>query len=233
MHPTTPHQLEQMKIVDSIENNILNNTANIELLNAPKNFDSDPRTCLGLFHLPKPTLKNTLYKKIIVPIKKQFPEHYYTKKNSLHMTIKNIRTASDPPTFSQKDIQTAEKVFSQITKTHKTFNVYFYKLLLFPMSLSLVGLTDPEFDKIVLDSDKILNDHNLSDNKKYANSKYFFINVTLARFENKFFNSLLDPVKQISNSLNFEPYTVDSASLVTTNASFHTKTIIKSWKLQM
>ncbi|HIH13441.1 TPA: hypothetical protein HA242_06995 [Candidatus Woesearchaeota archaeon] len=55
------------------------------------------------------------------------------------MTIKNIRVINNPPHFTEGDVNQAGKVFSQIIPKHKRFNVYFYRLLLFPNNLALLG----------------------------------------------------------------------------------------------
>lgn len=148
------------------------------------------------------------------------------------MTIKNIRVINDPPHFTKEDIGMAEQAFESVVPHHKQFNVYFYRLLLFPNNLALIGTTGPELDSIVLDLDKELNEADVPDDKKYMNSQYFFSNMTLARFNNAPSEEFLHKVEELSQSLSFEPYTVDSVTLITCTAVFTKKNIIKTWKLR-
>jgi len=96
----------------------------------------------------------------------------------------------------------------------------------------LIGTTDPELDRIVLDLDKNLTKANLADDKKYLNSQYFFSNMTLARFNPPISKDFKKQVNNISSQLKFKPYTVDSVSLITGNAVLNQLKIIKTWKLK-
>jgi 2'-5' RNA ligase len=148
------------------------------------------------------------------------------------MTIKNIRVIDEPPRFSDADVKKAEQVFESVIPRHKKFEVYFYRLLLFPNNLALIGTTDLELDSIILDLDKELNRAGVPDDKKYLNSQYFFSNVTLARFYGTPSEELVKKVEELSQSISFEPYTVDSVTLLTGNAVFVKKNVIHTWNLK-
>ena len=186
--------------------------------------------CLTSVHFPSSELKNEI-EKIIKPLKDQFPEPYYYDFDSLHLTIKNIRVINDPPHFTTEDIKKAEKVFSRIVPKHSKFKVYFYRLLLFPNNLALIGTTDSESDNIIIDIDAGLKSAGVGDDKKYVNSKYFISNVTLARFNKPVSQEFKDLVEKLSKGVNLEPYLVDSVSLITTNAVLKKLHVINSWKL--
>lgn len=147
------------------------------------------------------------------------------------MTIKNIKVISDPPNFTDDDIKKAQNVFTEVIPHHKKFNVYFYRLLMFPNNLALIGTTDPELDEIFFDLDRKLNEAGIPDDKKYSNAKYYFSNMTLVRFQypsERFKNK----VRDISEKLSLSPYEVNSVSLVSCNAVFNKRNIIQTWKLQ-
>ena len=144
-----------------------------------------------------------------------------------------MKTISDPPSFTEKDIRVVNKIFSAIIPQYYKFPVYFYRLLLFPNNLALMGTTDEELDKIIFDLDQKMKENGIIDDKEYLNSKYFFSNITLARFTSlvneQFKQKVNDLSIQIPNI--FKPYTVDSVTLLSCNAVFQKRRIIGQWTL--
>lgn len=226
----TTHRLSQIEIINQIENQIKGNNLGFSTVSPVENFETDPRMCLTSVHLPSKDLILEI-QELINPLKSLSPEPYYYPKSSLHMTIKNIRVINNPPRFNEEDIRKAKEVFSRSIPNHKKFNVYFFKLLLFPNNLTLMGTTDPELDSIVLDLDKELRSIGLPDDKHYINSKYFFANITLARFSESISQEFADKVSELSANLKIDPYTIDSVSLVTSNAVLKRLRIIDTWQL--
>lgn len=225
----TNHQQKQLQIIQQIDDQVNAKALNFTTVPPVSNFDDDPRICLTSFHVPKPELKQ-IAKEIITQLKSIEPNFYYYDEDSLHMTIKNVRVISDPPTFDTTDIKKVEQVFSQIIPRHQKFNVYFFRLLLLPNNVSLIGTTDPELDEIIFDIDRELIKVGVPDDKKYTNDKYFFSNMTLARFETST-PTFEKKVQEISESINIQPYEVDTVSLVTGNAVFKKIKVINSWDL--
>lgn len=229
MSTLSKHQIKQRQVVDKIEEYFKSNKVSVV---APiDDFDTDPRICLTGVHFPNKKLINKIKKEIINPIKKNFPNAYYYKPSSLHMTIKNVKVIDDPPTFTDDDVAKVKKVFSETIPKHMRFRVYFYRLILFPNSLSLLGTTDPELDNIFFSLDQKLREINIPDNKKYVNKKYFFSNITLARFDKTPPDKFKDMVNKISNSLSFKPYSVNSVTLIVANASLTKCKKVDTWNL--
>lgn len=227
----TDHQLKQIEVVNQIEAQIKDNSLKFTTVSPVTDFANDTRVCLTGVHFPSSELKNEILKLISV-LKDKFPEPYYYDISPLHLTIKNVRVVNDPPHFTAEDIKKAEEVFSRIIPRHLKFKVYFYRLLLFPNNLALIGTTDPELDNIVLDLDAGLKTAGVGDDKKYANSKYFLSNVTLARFSNPVSQEFRNMVEKLSGEIRMKPYTVDSVSLITTNSVLKKLHVINSWKLK-
>lgn len=227
----TDHQLGQIEVVNKLEAQVKNNLSGFSTVTPVADFENDPRTCLTSVHLPSNELKNTILD-LTKPLKEKFPEHYYYDSNSLHLTVKNVRVINDPPHFTGDDIQKAKNVFTKVIPNHQKFNVYFYRLLLFPNNLALMGTTDPEFDEIFFDLDSELKKVGLDDDKKYINSKYFISNVTLARFSKPVSQEFKEMVEKISREVKIKPYLVDSVSLVTSNAVLKNLHVISTWGLK-
>ncbi len=224
------HRQKQIEVIDQIESQVKNNNLKFETAVPVEDYNNDPRICLTSVHIPSDSLKQKVQEKIIKSLRIVSPSIYFYSPDSIHMTIKNVRVINNPPNFTQADIKKAKQVFSEVIPNYNKFKVYFYRLLLFPNNLALIGTTDPEFDNIVLDLDKRLKKIGLPDDKQYNNSQYFFSNMTLARFSTSS-QAFVKKVGQLSGEIIFDPYTVDSVSLVTCNIVFKNPQIIGEWKL--
>ncbi|MFZ2206894.1 MAG: hypothetical protein WA061_06105 [Microgenomates group bacterium] len=212
------HQDKQIEIINKIEGQIKNNSLQATAVVPVADFAEDKRICLTSVHFPKTQFTDSISRNIINPLKAIFPNAYYYEPSSLHLTIKNIKTICDPPTFTPHDVETAKNVLNQVLSTHTRFNIYPYRLLLFKNNLALMSTTDEELDKIILHLDTELKRSGIADNKQYINDKYFFSNMTVARFSATPNDLFREKVEEISASLNLPSYSVDSVSLITGNA---------------
>lgn len=226
----TDHQLKQQDVINKIADQVSNNSLGFSTVTPVEDYESDSRICLTSVHFPRKELIEKV-QTLIEPLQKLEPTFFYYPSDSLHLTIKNVRVINDPPHFTEEDVQRVKQVFSETIPSHKKFKIYFYRLLLFPNNLALIGTTDPELDNIVLDLARELNNISVPDDKVYANSKYFFSNMTLARFNTQPSQKLKKKVLGLSENLKLEPYVVDSVTLVTCNAVFKKRHEIGTWKL--
>ena len=230
-HIFSLHQEEQVKVIDKVEEQVKNSSLGFSTVAPVENYENDTRICLTSVHLPNQELVAKVQDTLIKPLREISSDIFYYPPDSLHMTIKNIRVINDPPHFMDEDKQKAKEVFASVIPNHKKFQVYFYRLLVFPNNIALIGTTDPELDSIILDLDKHLNSAGIADDKKYLNSQYFFSNMTLARFNNKPTPEFIKKVNELSDSPVFEPYVVDSVTLITCTVVFTKRNIIGTWKL--
>lgn len=212
------HQDKQIEIINQIEKQIKNNSLQATAVVPVKDFAIDNRICLTSVHFPKTQFIDLINRSIIDPLRAIFPDAYYYEPSSLHLTIKNIKTINDPPTFTPHDVEAAKDVLNRIIPNHSTFNIYPYRLLLFKNNLALISTTDEELDEIILHLDTELERSGIPDNKQYVNDKFFFSNMTLARFSTTPTDLFKEKVAEISSSLNLSSYCVDSVSLITGNA---------------
>lgn len=228
----TLHQQKQIEVINKIEEQVKNNSLRFSTVRPIEDFDNDPRLCLTSVHLLHPNLKQEIHQLLINPLREIGPQHYYYAPESLHMTIKNIRVINYPPHFTEEDIRRVKKIFEETIRRQKKFKVYFYRLLLFPSNLALIGTTDPELDEIVLDLDERLKIASILDDKQYVNSRYFFSNITLVRFLSPPSEELKNKINEFSHNINIKPYIVDSITLLSCNAVFKKRRIIGSWDLK-
>ncbi|MCL5113556.1 MAG: hypothetical protein M1372_00095 [Patescibacteria group bacterium] len=232
MDISSPYQKEQIGLINQIEQQVISRSFRLSAVSPVNDFGKDTRICLTSVHIPHEQLINKIESFLIEPLRKVTPDYFFYPPDSLHMSIKNVRVINDPPHFVNEDISKATQVFESVIPRHKRFNVYFYRLLLFPNNLALVGTTDPELDNIILDLDRELKKAGVPDDKVYISSQRFFSNTTLARFNNAPTREFLKRVEELSKSISFEPYTVDSVTLLTCNAVFLDRNIIKTWELK-
>lgn len=225
------HQQHQLKIIDQIEKQISTNSLQSSTVSPVTDFKRDTRICLTSVHFPSNEFMSYISESIIKPLRAISPEHFYYSDKSFHITVKNIRVIHDPPSFTPENIQTVREVFSKTIPLHKKFKVNFYRLLLFPNNLALMGTTEPELDNIVLDLNKCLTENGVPDDKQYVNSKYFFSNITLARFNSDVSQKFVNAVEELSKNITIDPYVIDSVSLITANAVLSKLQIIETWKL--
>jgi hypothetical protein len=231
MHIFSNHQKHQIEVIDNIEKQIIKNSLNFTIVPPPLDLENDSRICLTSVHIPHSEFINDVQQKLITPLKKTDPNQYYYPLDSFHMTIKNVRIVHNPPNFNEIDIKKAKEVFSKTIPNHKRFSVYLYRLLLFPGSVALIGTTDEELDNIIIDLNKKLREVGLPDDKKYANDKFFFCNMNLARFTKPITREYKDKVLELSKNINFKPYIIDSVTLLTSNAVLKKRNIVGTWNL--
>lgn len=231
LYNRTVYQEKQMEVINLIEDQIKNDNVNFSTVSPSENYAEDERMCLTSVHFPDGELLSEIREKIILPLQKVMPSHYYYENDSLHLTIKNIRTINNPPNFGELDIARAKGVFDQIMPRHRRFRVFFYRLLLFKSNLALVGTTDEELDNLVLDLDRGLKIAHVPDDKRYSNDKNFFCNMTLARFTSPVTDEYESRIKEISGRIKLAPYTIDSVNLLTANAVLKKAKIYGKWML--
>ncbi|MCR4324420.1 MAG: hypothetical protein NUV69_01910 [Candidatus Curtissbacteria bacterium] len=227
----TNYQQKQIEVINKIEKQVNGNSLRFSTVSPVEDYENDNRQCLTSVHIPNKTLKEKIQTVLTEPLQAIEPDYYYYLPDSLHLTIKNVRVINEPAHFDENDILKVEKVFSETIPKYKEFNVYFYRLLLFPNSLALIGTTDEELDDLVLDLDKKLSEAGVPDDKKYSNLRYFFCNMTLARFSQAS-KKFKQKVEELSDSIDFEPYAINSVTLLTCNAAFKKRHVINTWSLK-
>jgi len=231
MFDQTDHQKHQLKVIDDIEQSLLKNQQSFSVVTPVDDFFNDPRMALTAVHFPKISFLKKIREEVLEPLKNISPEHFYYPDEFIHMTVKNIKTISDPPEFSDQDIEKVEQAFEQVIPKYKPFKAYYYRLFLFKHNLALMGTTDPDLDNIILELDKSLNKVGVPDNKVYLNNKYFFSNVTLIRFNKPITAEFKEKVAELSKKLKPFSYKIDSVTLLTCNAVMNKRTNIKTWEL--
>lgn len=227
----TAYQLKQKEVVDEIEEKIKGNAIDFSTVSPAQAWETDNRICLTGVHILDGFIRNQISEKIIKPLWEVSPEPHYYSNDTLHATIKNIRVISDPPRFSNDDIQNAKEIFAKVVPLHKAFQAFFYRLVIFPGSLNLIGTTEEELNNLILDLEQKLRAKEIMDDKIYSDPKTFFANVTLARFIKPVSEDFKVKVDELNKTISFDNYVFDSVTLLTCNAVFEKRNIIGVWEL--
>jgi len=228
------HQLQQKKVVDLIDSALNQGSVPFSTVEPVADFSSDPRLTLTSVHFPGADFIATIRDTFITPLQKIDQDHYYYQDDLLHATIKNVRTIANPPTFNEKDIQTVKEILEDVAPKYPPIEVFFYRLLLFPNNVSLIGTTSEHLDNIILELDERLAQVGVSDDKTYINNTHFFCNITLARFINPYTNDFKEKVAELSAELESNPisYSIDSVTLLTANAVMKKRKDHGSWQFE-
>ncbi len=127
-------------------------------------------------------LSNRIEKTILARLKEVDPAHLYYAGDRLHTTVKNVRYARNPRTFTETDAQALVNAGDRVERIWMGLEVALCRLLVLPSSLVLVGLTDERHARFLSEMDNFLLSMGLPDDKSYVRSDVFFVSVTLCRF---------------------------------------------------
>lgn len=162
-------------------------------------YENDDAICLTSVVFLNEELRHLVSKEIIEPLRAIDPSHYYYQLDSLHLTIKNIRTIHKPPLFSSEDVEKAKQVFNKIIPSFKIFEFELKGLVRFPTSVSLMGYSDNILYDIVSTLDSELKEIGVPDNKKYVSDTVFFGNITICRFTSQPSDEFLAKVEEMKD----------------------------------
>lgn len=208
------------------------NNADITIIPIRSGYKSDKDLSLTSVALLPAQLSKEIYQTIIKPLKKIEPDHHYYSPNSMHITIKSIRTCHDPPLFTWTDIEKVHTVFDDIIPKHRSFSFSFEEVVSFPTSVSLIGFSDESLKQLVLSLDGKLKEVGVPDNKKYISNTVFFGNITLCRYGYSPSKDFICAVKEMRQSFKGQ-LKVETIYLAICDAVFSTETrkLLYSYRL--
>lgn len=210
----------QKKLIQEMKKTFVQGESKSTVVEMRKNYADDPALCLtAIAHIP-PEITQEIQEKIIQPLKAIDPKQYYYPSNSLHLTVKNIRTIHDPPIFTRQDIEKAKVVFAAVIPKHQSYTYELEDLLLLPTSLSLMGYTDEGLRYLVEELDQALIKNGVPDNKQYFSDSVFFGNITLCRFTRIPSSAFRQKINELQ-TIKIGAVEVEQIQLITTNAVNH------------
>lgn len=188
---------KQRQLIKEIEENSVQQQAS--LVEIEDDYLQDKRICLTIVAFPSPEIISLIEKRIVSPLKEIEPGYFYYPAESMHLTIKNVRTINNPPLFTQEDVEKVDKWLKEISPKLKSFSYILEGLAVFPRGIPLIGYSGEELKDLVQTLDQGLKDIGVPDNKKYYSSEVFFGNITLCRCSSRFSKKFLEEVKKLKN----------------------------------
>ncbi|MBI1919130.1 hypothetical protein HYS29_00905 [Candidatus Microgenomates bacterium] len=101
------YSLQQKRLVKQLEGSFIKDTHNSTVVEMQKDYANDDQICLTSVVFIPNEISSKIISNVINKLKRIDPQHYFYPPESMHLTIKNIRTISKPPLFTQTDIHKA------------------------------------------------------------------------------------------------------------------------------
>ena len=117
---------------------------------APLDYRHDARRCLTAVCFLPEVLARRLYATVSTPLQAAEPQFHYHPPDAMHVTIKNVRTASAPPRFGPADVAACRQVFATVCSRHPGFSFRLEDMVAFAASVSMVGYCDERLRDHVL-----------------------------------------------------------------------------------
>lgn len=195
-------------------------------------YDSDPAMCLtSVAFLPR-DMAQAIHRSVVQPLKAIEPGHHYYSPDSMHMTIKNVRTIHNPPLFTEDDVRKVKCLFAELIPQHPAVAFSVEELVPFATSVSLVGYSDGALQNLVQSLDAGLKQIGVPDNKQYASKDVFFGNVTLCRYTRRPSEEFCTAVERMAHTYQ-GVLNVEVVHLITCNSVCdpETRIVLQSYKL--
>ncbi len=209
--------LKQKESVQELENSFANGVGRSTVVEMQKNYADDDQICLTSVVFIPQDISQKIVVSIIEKLKQIDPGHYFYSPESMHLTIKNVRTINKPPLFSEIDINKVNRLLCEMVPQFPVFELSVEDVLLFPTSLSVMAYSNETLQKLVLALDKGLQEIGVPDNKKYFSNSIFWGNITICRFTQPPSPDFIDEVKRMRN-VKIGKFKVKKVNLVTSNA---------------
>ena len=145
-------------------------------------YGADSAMCLTSVAFLPDDIAQDIHQRIVQPLKRAEPDHHYYAPDSMHITIKSIRTIHNPPLFTGADVRKVGRLFGELIPQHPSFSVCLEEIVPFPTSVCLIAYSDVRLRDLVRALDAGLNKIGIPDNKQYVSDDVYFGNVTLCRY---------------------------------------------------
>ncbi len=211
---------QQKELTSQLEASFNTGSFQPTVVDMQEDYKNDPQICLStVAFLPK-EITDAITEKIIKPLQAIEPDHYYYAPETMHITVKNIRTIHNPPLFTDADIETAKHILNAVVPSFAPLTYKLEDVLKFPTSLALMAYGETNLQRLVLQLDAELKKNGLPDNKKYLSDTIFWGNVTFCRFTHAPSKAFLDKVAEMRH-LNMGMFVAKELQLITCNAGCH------------
>ncbi|MFA7245287.1 MAG: hypothetical protein WC070_03875 [Candidatus Magasanikbacteria bacterium] len=227
------YKSQQKKMVKKLEETFANVSNGPSFVEMQQDYENDDKICLTSIVFTPDEISKEIISKVINRLKPFAPEDYFYNENTLHLTIKNIKTISKPPLFTAEDVLKVDELFKRVISNFDSFEFELEDLLLFPTSVCIMAYSNDTLQKLVFSLDKGLKEIGIPDNKKYLSDSIFWGNITICRFTKQPSKEFIEEIKKFRN-IKIGKLKVKEINLVTCNAACYPNSIeiINSYKLK-
>ena len=212
------YQDKQKKLIQDLKQRLSSGgKAGSTVVEMRNDYEHDLAICLTSVVFPPDEIKKQITTKIIEPLREIQPNHHYYSQESLHLTIKSIRSVGDPPFFSEEDVEKVQGLYGEIIQKQNSFKFDLKGVMGFPTSASLLGYSDERLLSIVNAINSGLIEVGVPDNKTYLSDTIFFGNITFCRYTEQPSEAFLQKLEELSE-IEIGTVPVKELSLITCNA---------------
>ncbi len=209
--------LKQKELINNIEKFSIEGDNKATIVEMRDDYENDDQICLTSVVFIPEDIADKIITKIIKPLKQIEPGHYYYPTESMHFTVKNIRTINNPPSFTESDILKVDQIFKEVISECSPFSLYIEEAIKFPTSISLMAYSSSVLGDLVKNLDNGLNKIGVTDNKKYFSNSVFFGNITICRFTHDPSKKLRNKIKKMRN-IKIGEMKAEEINLITCNS---------------
>lgn len=214
------YQKQQKELIDQLEKALANGVQRSTVVEMRSDYANDRHICLTSVVFVPDKISKKIISGITDRLKKIEPHHYFYPPESMHLTIKNLRTEGNPPLFTPQDAKKADELFKKIIPDYRVFEFNVEDVLTFPTSLAVMAYSGDAFHELVVELDNGLKKIGLPDNKKYFSNSVTWGNITVCRFTKKPGVKFLNAVKEMRD-LQIGKFKVEEIKLIICNAACH------------
>lgn len=200
----------QDMVFEEIESLALNQNS----LVPDRDFGSDPRLCLTLVHFPEFHLQSEILDKVLQPLIAADSSLYFYPKESLHVTVQNIRKIDNPQNFTPVDIK--KVILLETLKSFPCLQMELSGLCKLPNSIAIKCYPDKVTSDFILRLRRELSSIGLPDDKHYVNPDVIVANITVCRYLEKPNTAFFDACEKL-RSVRLGTVDIRTISLVSTN----------------
>ncbi len=177
------HHQKQEALFASIEAGFKAGAAPSTIVNVQKDFSQDPlRSLTNIAFIPE-LLDLKLVQQLFHELRTVASQQYVYPRESIHTTIKNVRTVNDPPRFTQEEIERIRPVIREVACRYQSIEIEWKGLLELPTSLAIRGFSSEALTRLVLDLHGALIQAGVPDDKRYASMELFASSCTICRYQ--------------------------------------------------
>jgi len=216
----TPFQKKQLALMRQMETMLAADSRVSTIVPMQTDFASDNQLCLSLNAFVPEAIAASIQNKLIEPLQRLDPTQYYYQKQSLHVTFHSIRIIHNPPTYSQKDIETSRGLLTKLIPSERPFPFVWHGVLALPTSVSVIVLITPRYNRFIHRIRHEFVRHGIPDDKKYFSDTMVFANTTICRYTHTPTPEFLKKLQTLKDT-DIGSGVIDTVALVETNAGAH------------